>query len=780
MDTAVLRRATMLLMGMVLVCSQAFAVDPVHFVFTSNTGDSYSVLILSAKIGDVDLAVGDEIGVFTPEGLCAGAVVWEGAAAGLAAWVDDSQTPEVIDGFRAGEEMSFKVWNQSTDQELEATATYLEGDGKYGTGSSAVVNLVASPLPVLMSIEVSPDSVDIMVGDMQQFTAIGKYTSGPDSVLTNRVTWTSSDTLVATITGAGVATGKYAGQTAIRAVYQGKEDTAKLKVTPIEEPDIEVVPLALAFGDVAVGGTSTKDVTVSNVGNADLHVTGITLTGAAQFSRMDGVGVPFTLVSGADTTLTVQFAPDAVAMFTGTLTIASDDPDEASVVIALNGNGVEELLVKVALPQISAQSGQIVLIPVHIDIDGLDQVPVSSCEMVITYDSDVVRVLETTTIGTFAEGWSTDYGIYRSIHTSTDTISIAMATSVDTLSGSCTLVFLRAIVSEYAAIGDSSALTFESFLLNDGSPMVELQDGVLRVVSLLGDVSGNGKAGAFDASLILREIVGLVTLPDPEWPAFTLVTGDVSGNGTLSALDAAYILRYTVGLIDRFPTGGVEDKVVVRGERIVSLGDVQHTSDGHIVVPLTIDEMDDVLAGEMTLFFEGNAGDVTVRTSELTSNYLLAHNVQDGRIRASFAGAESSAGPGPVLEVVFNASDLELLSTLRLEQVSLNEGRIPVRIEGVESETPKAYRLSQNYPNPFNPETTISYDVVKTSTVRLSVYALTGQLVRTLVDGERPAGRYSVVWDGKDDAGRDAASGVYLCRMVAGEYSAVRKLLLMK
>ena len=96
------------------------------------------------------------------------------------------------------------------------------------------------------------------------------------------------------------------------------------------------------------------------------------------------------------------------------------------------------------------------------------------------------------------------------------------------------------------------------------------------------------------------------------------------------------------------------------------------------------------------------------------------------------------------------------------------------------SGVPEGYLLAQNYPNPFNPETTISYDIAKTGTVRVSVYALTGQLVRTLVDGERPAGSYSVTWDGKDDAGRDVASGVYLCRMVAGEYSAVRKLMLVR
>ena len=60
------------------------------------------------------------------------------------------------------------------------------------------------------------------------------------------------------------------------------------------------------------------------------------------------------------------------------------------------------------------------------------------------------------------------------------------------------------------------------------------------------------------------------------------------------------------------------------------------------------------------------------------------------------------------------------------------------------------------------------------------MYALTGQYVRTLVDGERSVGSYSVRWDGKDDAGRDVASGLYLCRMEVGDYRAVWKMLLVR
>jgi photosystem II stability/assembly factor-like uncharacterized protein len=88
---------------------------------------------------------------------------------------------------------------------------------------------------------------------------------------------------------------------------------------------------------------------------------------------------------------------------------------------------------------------------------------------------------------------------------------------------------------------------------------------------------------------------------------------------------------------------------------------------------------------------------------------------------------------------------------------------------------PKDYCLSQNYPNPFNPSTTIKYSLPQTGRVTLSIYDLLGREVVKLIDEEKPAGEYETQWNASS-----YPSGVYFMRMQAGEFSEMRKLLLMK
>lgn len=80
---------------------------------------------------------------------------------------------------------------------------------------------------------------------------------------------------------------------------------------------------------------------------------------------------------------------------------------------------------------------------------------------------------------------------------------------------------------------------------------------------------------------------------------------------------------------------------------------------------------------------------------------------------------------------------------------------------------PKVFALDQNYPNPFNPGTQIKYQLPVAAQVNLAIYNVLGRKVRTLVDGEKVAGFYSVQWDGLNDYKTKVGSGVYFVRIEA-------------
>jgi len=93
---------------------------------------------------------------------------------------------------------------------------------------------------------------------------------------------------------------------------------------------------------------------------------------------------------------------------------------------------------------------------------------------------------------------------------------------------------------------------------------------------------------------------------------------------------------------------------------------------------------------------------------------------------------------------------------------------------------PTEFALKQNFPNPFNPSTEIAFSVPKQVHVTLAVYTISGELVTTLLDNEMAAGNYRVTWNGKTSGGRDVSTGLYLYRIHAGDFSAVKKMVMVK
>jgi hypothetical protein len=93
---------------------------------------------------------------------------------------------------------------------------------------------------------------------------------------------------------------------------------------------------------------------------------------------------------------------------------------------------------------------------------------------------------------------------------------------------------------------------------------------------------------------------------------------------------------------------------------------------------------------------------------------------------------------------------------------------------------PDATFLSQNWPNPFNPITNIRFGIKEPAHVSIRIYDAAGRHVTTLIDENRPAGRYDTVWDGTDGSGSTVASGVYFYRLKAGPFEETKKMILLR
>jgi len=113
--------------------------------------------------------------------------------------------------------------------------------------------------------------------------------------------------------------------------------------------------------------------------------------------------------------------------------------------------------------------------------------------------------------------------------------------------------------------------------------------------------------------------------------------------------------------------------------------------------------------------------------------------------------------------------------TYRAYRLSWAPGLIDAVTPPAATGLPSVTRLDQNYPNPFNPNTVISGQWTVDSRVKLVVYDVLGREVAVLADGRYPAGKYNFTFDGSN-----LSSGVYFCRLVAGNYTAVRKMALLK
>ena len=208
-----------------------------------------------------------------------------------------------------------------------------------------------------------------------------------------------------------------------------------------------------------------------------------------------------------------------------------------------------------------------------------------------------------------------------------------------------------------------------------------------------------------------------------------LATGDVNRDGRVSILDLVLIAQQ---LTNRVPANSPVD---LNGDGVVSILDLV----------LAIREMDN-----------------TTSLAPSAVEEVEAKEIHPAMIEAWIAQARSEDNGSLVFK-----QGIEFLENLLASLI------------------PKETALLHNYPNPFNPETWIPYQLAESAEVTLTIYDMNGEMVRYLALGHQAAGMYqsrsrAVYWDGRNQLGEPVASGLYFYTLTAGEFSATRRMLILK
>ena len=186
-----------------------------------------------------------------------------------------------------------------------------------------------------------------------------------------------------------------------------------------------------------------------------------------------------------------------------------------------------------------------------------------------------------------------------------------------------------------------------------------------------------------------------------------------------------------------------------------------------------------VNTGEGTDFFHleassGRAWSVEIIGSSTTGRIVSGDSVEVG-VRTFVPG---DAEDGDSDDLTFTATSAMDGTVFDSEVVTTTaKSSAAGEWEGI---VPGVFKLFQNYPNPFNPTTRIEFTLEQASEVRLDVYNVLGQRIKTLLEGYLPNGSHEAEWDGTTESGAKVSSGIYFYRLSTDEFSRTRKMMLMK
>ena len=546
---------------------------------------------------------------------------------------------------------------------------------------------------------------------------------------------------------------------------------------------------AIDFGDVGLGDTTQTILTVGNTGRVDLQISDLSL-GNLQF----GANFRTPVVSaGGETSLEILFSPAVRGSVESYISFTTNDPDRTSISVPLQARGVVPTTVAFDLDATTGSQGltATAIAPgesVSVAIYATDVLSLVSYDLILSYDTEIFSS------SSFSLNTTSEHNLLGVIgNTVTDNssssgankfkVSVSTQAGAAGVSGSGLLgVVVFQVSSSIVPTGQATIIGLEEaiFQSSDQSAADSVSSGAqveLTLRSALpGDFNFDGVVN-FDDFFLFADHFG-ATPSSPDW-------------------DRAYDLNQTGSSINRIDFDDFFLFIDGFGASAKDLPSPEGPADLRLISDLESGRPDQVdidliWSGRETLrgfvvAIEYDPETLAFRTYQPAVNREPLPWIQRGTGQVQVAVGLSSNAEA------FAGDDLGRLEFDRLKPEATSvrmpaalgyDGRRAVTLGSLSDlrveALPTSFLLFPPFPNPFNPETVIRYFLPNTSTGSVRIYDLLGRRVKTLFKGKMSAGYHRLTWSGKDDSGRQVATGIFLILLEADDHRRVHKLMLLK
>jgi len=569
-------------------------------------------------------------------------------------------------------------------------------------------------------------------------------------------------------------------------------------------PTFAVNPTSLNFGNVGVGVPEDLTVTVSNNGLTNP----LTISSAATAAPFTVSPLNAVIPAQGSQVFTVTFTPPSGGAFNGSLVFTHDAPGSPSSV-PLSGNGVATFGIVFEEDTTYRLEDDFYMDRMQlISLDQKAQAIQFRLQVNKNTDDNVILTFQSIQKGTNVSdaSWILDYNIFRGPITgngaSVDEIFVLLYNLNEDGGlnpGDYTdLLRVNYRVADLPALQDSVKSSFlithaegstnEGFPIDIAPSRDELVVIAKNRVGGFGDVNGDGCLDILDLILVVDHIVGRDSLTGAQFERADIAPW-VPGNalpdpdGFVNVQDLSLIQN--IILTGLFPDG---TEINDCGPGLPKSG---VTADALVKFYINPEGITAVLTSTVAIRgaqiefnnVTGNPENMVINTDLGQGYYSHIEEVLKTLLYDRLATKYIEAGEHFMADMPFMISNPEEITLRNLILVDTDRNKLGyIEVELIYGSTPLPldYILFQNYPNPFNPNTSVKFQVPKTSNVTVTIYDMLGQEVRTLFASEVMRGTYSVEWDGMNDAGMQMSSGSYIYRMIAGDYVQSKKMVLLK